>query len=466
MKRGLLFAAALIVAAGGAVAFFRADDYAGVGSGYMAKIACSEIFLAGRDAASVLKGEFNDISPALARVKLTVDTAKRSVSGSIFGLGAAQAQYRDGYGCTLMRGGKPFAPPALAPVIDKPLPDAFAQTSAAQGGIDYAAIERALGDAFGNEKAATRAILVVKDGAVIAERYADGFTAATPFLSWSMAKSVTATMVGAAVHQGFIDINTPAGAPEWAGDAARAAITWNDLLQMQSGLEFDEVYGDPFSDASQMLFRARDAAKVAARKPLLHPAGAHWSYSSGTTNILQRTLRDTLGGNDMGYHAFARDMLFEPLGLASAVLEPDASGTFIGSSFMYATARDWAKLGLLYLNDGVADGARLLPEGWSAYVAATASASDGFYGAQFWLNRPGADGRPKYMPGVPDEAYLMAGHEGQYVLIVPDKRLVIVRTGMTRGIEPMPTVAPTFAAIYAAIAGDAIAAAAPAADGQ
>jgi CubicO group peptidase (beta-lactamase class C family) len=115
------------------------------------------------------------------------------------------------------------------------------------------------------------------------------------------------------------------------------------------------------------------------------------------------------------------------------------------------TARDWAKLGLLYLNDGVADGVRLLPEGWSAYVARPASASDGFYGAQFWLNHPGADGRPKYMPGVPEDAYLMAGHEGQYVLIVPDRRLVVVRTGMTRGAEPMPIVAPVFAAIYAAV---------------
>ncbi|HBS30419.1 MAG TPA: serine hydrolase, partial [Parvularcula sp.] len=125
--------------------------------------------------------------------------------------------------------------------------------------------------------------------------------------------------------------------------------------------------------------------------------------------------------------------------------------TFIGSSFMYATARDWAKLGLFYLNDGVVEGERILPEGWSRYVATPASASDGFYGAQFWLNNPGTDGRTKYMPGVPDDAYLMAGHEGQYVLIVPDKRVVIVRTGMTRGEEPMPHVAPVFAAIYAAV---------------
>ncbi len=450
MNRIALIAAVLAVAAAGVFAFIKADGYAGVGAGYMAKVACSEIFLARRDAIALLEGEFNDISPALEEVRLKIDSEKRTVTGSIFGVGGAEAVYRDGYGCTLKRGALSSLP-ALSPVADKPLPDAFAGTPTAREDVDYAALEAALDAAFADEKAATRAMLVVKDGAVVAERYAPGFTRETPFLSWSMAKSVTATMVGAAVHRGFVDLAATAPVPEWAGDAVRAAITWNDLLQMQSGLAFSEVYDDPNSDASQMLFRARDAGSIAAKKPLIHPPGSHWSYSSGTTNLIQRTLRETLEANDVGYHAFAREALFAPLGMASAVLEPDSSGTFIASSFMYATARDWAKLGLLYLNDGVADDVRLLPEGWSAYVAAPAGASDGFYGAQFWLNHPGTDGRPKYMPGVPDDAYLMAGHEGQYVLIIPDKRLVIVRTGMTRGAEPMPTVAPAFAAIYAAV---------------
>jgi hypothetical protein len=450
MNRGMMIAAALAVAAAGAFAYVKADGYAGVGAGYMAKVTCSEIFLAGRDGLAVLEGEFNDISPALERVRLTIDSEKRTVSGSIFGLGGATAIYRDGYGCTLKRGALAELPP-LTPVADKPLPDALPGTPQMRNDVDYAAIDAALDAAFADDEAATRAVLVVKDGAVVAERYAPGFSAATPFLSWSMAKSVTATMAGAAVHQGFVDLEAPAPVPEWTGDTRRAAITWNDLLQMQSGLAFTEIYGDPNADAPQMLFRARDAGAVAAKKLLAHPPGSHWSYSSGTTNLIQRTLRETLEANDMGYHAFAHDNLFAPLGMASAILEPDASGTFIGSSFMYATARDWAKLGLFYLNDGVVEGQRILPEGWSQYASMPASASDGFYGAQFWLNHPGTDGRVKYMPGVPDEAYLMAGHEGQYVLIVPDKRLVIVRTGMTRGTEPMPFVAPVFAAIYAAV---------------
>lgn len=451
MNRGVMIAAALAVAAAGTFAFIKADGYAGVGAGYMAKIACSEIFLAGRDGIGVLEGEFNDISPALERVRLKIDSEQKTVSGSIMGIGGAEARYRDGYGCTLKRGVL-FPVPALSPVADKPLPDAFAGTAAMRNDVDYAAIDAALAAAFADKDAATRAILVVKDGAVIAERYATGFTAETPFLSWSMAKSMTATMAGAAVHMGFLDLNAPAPVREFEGDAKRAAITWNDLLQMQSGLAFSEAYGDPNADAPQMLFRARDAGAVAAQKPLAYPPGTFWSYSSGTTNLIQRTLRETLEANDTGYHAFAQERIFTPLGMASAVLEPDASGTFIGSSFMYATARDWAKLGILYLDDGVADGERLLPEGWSVYASKPAAASDGFYGAQFWLNHPGADGRPKYVPGVPDDAYMMAGHEGQYVLIAPDKRLVIVRTGMTRAVEqPMPLVAPTFAAIYAAV---------------
>ncbi len=450
MKRLVGIAAALVVAGGG-FALVKFDSMAGVGVGYMTKIACSELFVADRDAITVLKDEFNDISPILDRVRLKIDTDNRTVSGSAFGLGRAKAIYRDGYGCTLQRGGAPDALPALAAVAENPLPDAFAGSSGARADIDDAAIEAALDAAFADPKVGTRAILVVRDGAVVAERYAEGFSAATPFLSWSMAKSVTATMVGAAVHLGFLDLAAPAPVAEWANDRKRAAIDWNDMLQMQTGLAFSEIYEDPSSDVSGMLFRSRDAGAVAAKKNLKHAPGSFWDYSSGTTNLIQRTLRETLDANDVGYHTFARDKLFEPLGAASFVLESDASGTFVGSSFVYATARDWAKLGLLYLNDGVHEGVRLLPEGWSRYVATPASASDGEYGAQFWLNHPGKDGRGKYMPGVPDDAYLMSGHEGQYVLIIPDKNMVIVRTGMTRGAKPMPIVAPTFAAIYAAV---------------
>lgn len=451
MKRGIAIAAALVVAAVG-VALVKLNAMASVASGYFAKVACSEIFLAGRTAPDVVSGDFRDINPVFSKLSIDIDDGARQVRASLFGLGRASAQHREGYGCTLRRGGPPAALATIAPVTDKPLPEALAGTPAMRDDIDYAAIDAALAAAFNDEIAATRAILVVKDGAVIAERYAPGFTAATPFLSWSMAKSVTASMVGAAVLKGAIAIDQPAPAIEWRTPAdPRFAITWNDLLQMQSGLAFSEVYEDPNSDVSRMLFRARDAGGAAAKEKLIHEPGAFWDYSSGTTNLIQRTLRQALEADGAFYHSFARDTLFAPLGAASFRLEPDSSGTFIGSSFIYATARDWAKLGLLYLNDGVVDGERLLPEGWSRYVATPAAASDSAYGAHFWLNRPGAEGRAKYFPGVPDDAYMMAGHEGQYVLIVPGDNLVIVRTGLTRAAEAAPRVAPTFAAIVAAV---------------
>lgn len=450
MRRGIIIAATGLVAAG-AFAYAKVDALAQVAAGYFAKVSCSEIFLAGRSAGEVIARDFENISPAIDRLAHEIDAKKRTVTASLYGLGRSTAIYRQGYGCTLARGGAPEELPTLAPVADIPLADARRGTAGERDNVDYAAIDAALGAAFADEKAATRAILVVRDGAVLAERYAEGFGPETPLLSWSMAKSVTATMIGAAVMRGFIDLGDPAPVAEWQKDAGRASISWGDLMRMQSGLAFKEDYGDPSSDVSRMLFRARDAGAVAAARPLVHAPRTFWSYSSGTTNLIQRTLRATIEANDVGYHDFAREALFEPLGAASFVLEPDASGAYIGSSFMYATARDWAKLGLLHLNDGVAHGKSLLPEGWSKYVSEPASASDGQYGAQFWLNHPGADGREKYIPGVPDDAYLMAGHEGQYVLIIPDRRLVIVRAGLTRGAEPMPIVAPTFAAIYAAV---------------
>jgi CubicO group peptidase (beta-lactamase class C family) len=449
VKKQIFVAAAAIVAAAGLVGLKRADSTARIGAGYIAKVACSEIFLAGRPTDAVLADDFNDISPLLDLVGISVDANAKAVTASLYGLGRSKATYRTGYGCTLESGGAPEQLPPPPAFGDAPLPDAL---NGENSQIDYAALNRILDAALSDDAAAHRAILVVVDGRVVAERYAQGFSAETPFLSWSMAKSLTATMVGAANLQGLIEIDAPAPVKEWGDGDERAAITWNDLLQMQSGLAFEEDYADPLSDVNRMLFATRDAGSIAAGKPAIFEPGKHWAYSSGTTNLIQRTLRQVLGEHNVSYHSFARDRLFAPLGAASFTLEPDSSGNFIGSSFVYATTRDWAKLGLLYLDDGVWNGERLLPEGWTDYVKAPAAASDHFYGAQFWLNFDGADGRIRYMPGIPESAFLMAGHEGQYVLMAPDKNLVIVRTGMTRGREPMPIVAPVFSAIYDAIA--------------
>lgn len=452
MVQRLLVIAGAVIAAGVIYAAVKADRLARIGAGYKAKVACSEIFIAGRDADKVLENEFAGMDPAMKQIGASVneDAATVRASGP-FGLGRARAIYREGYGCTLASMGRIAPLPAqetIEPIAMETAPPVSRQAIMR---VDYAALDAALSGAFGENNPNHRAVLVAADGKIIDERYAAGFDAATPFLSWSMAKSVTASLVGAAVHRGLIDLDDPAPVPEWEGDPQKSKITWNDLMRMQSGLAFEEQYDRARSDVNRMLFEEADAGAVGARMPVEHAPGDHWYYSSGTSNLLARTLRQVLERQGIDLHAFARESLFGPLGAASVVMEPDPSGAFIGSSFVYATAQDWAKLGQLYLQGGVWNGVQLLPEGWSDYVAQPTLAADSQYGAQFWLNNEGEDGRPRFFPGLPEEAYFFAGHEGQYVMIIPDKQMVIVRTGMTRGREAMPVVAPLMAEIYNAV---------------
>lgn len=427
-----------------------ANPYARVGAAYAAKSLCSEVFVARRDAAQVRASDLTGVNPMIERVSAQIDASKQRVSASLFGLGRTEAVFRKGYGCTIVAGGEPIALPPLPPAEHSaPWPRATGGADTKLPRVDYAALGRALDASMADPQAATRAILVIVDGAIAAERFAPGFDEATPMLSWSMAKSVTATIVGAAADRGFLRLDDPAPVPEWRSDARKAAITWNDLLRMQSGLAFTEVYG-PGSDATFMLFAARDAGAVAAAKPLSHAPGTHWSYSSGTTNLIARTLRQVLAAKGIDYTAFAHEAVFAPIGASSFVMEPDSSGTPIGSSYMYATIGDWARLGALYLNDGLVGNLRILPEGWVAAATRAAPAADNQYGLQIWLNGDRAMGRARAYPGVPPEMYYFSGHEGQFVYVFPDKRMIVVRTGITRGADPEEVFGPTLAAIYAA----------------
>lgn len=451
----------LLVAAvlAGAVVYagVKMDRLARIGAGYKAKIACSEIFVAGRDPDVVLRGEFNDIDPAMDQITVKIDSAQKRVRASApLGLGGAKAIYREGYGCTLANAGRinPLPEPA-AGVEAPPWVEAPPISGQAIHRVDYAALDFALTNAFEENSAGHRSVLVVVDGKIVDERYADGFDRGTPFLSWSMAKSVTATVVGAAVMHGYLDVSEPAPVPEWSGDAEKSQITWNDLLRMQSGLAFGEHYDQTRSEVNRMLFEHADAGGFAARMAVVHAPGDEWYYSSGTTNLIARTLRQVLAEREIDFHGFAREAIFDPIGATSFVLEPDASGSFIGSSFVYATARDWARLGQLYLQDGVWNGERLLHEGWVDYVRSPTAASDGQYGAQFWLNNDGEEERERFFPGVPENMFFFAGHEGQYVFIIPDKRIVIVRTGMSRnlpsGLSAMKATAPLIRELYESV---------------
>ncbi len=430
----------------------RVDRIARIGAGYKAKILCSETFVAKRDSARIAAIEFENIDPTMAKIGTSLDETRKTVRASAFGLGRAQAVYRDGYGCTLANAGRIAPLPALPPMAaSDPWPEAPPVSGRALAWIDYAAVDYALSRAMDDATAGHRALIVVVDGKVIDERYAVGFDQDTPMLGWSMSKSILATLIGAAQHNGLLKVTEPAPVSDWSDGDIRTRITWNNLLQMQSGLRFDEDYENPISDVNRMLFERADTGKFAAEKPSYVRFGSLWSYSSGTTNLLSRTLRETLEANAQTIHGFARDALFDPVGATSFVMEPDASGTPIGSSFMYATPRDWARIGQLYLQDGVWNGKRILPEGWVRYATEPAAASDNQYGAHLWLNGDGAAERERFFTGLPEDAYFMAGHDGQYTIIIPSKDLVIVRMGITRNADPINVVRPVVEDIYQAV---------------
>ena len=280
----------------------------------------------------------------------------------------------------------------------------------------------------------TLAEVVVRGGEVVHETYGPDTGPDTTLISWSTGKSVTHALVGIAVREGLLDLDAPAPVPEWAGDD-RQAITLRQLLHMTSGLRFVEDYvDDSISHCIDMLFGAgqADVAAYAAALPLDHPPDAVFNYSSGTTNIISRIVGQAVGGGEEAMRAFMAEELFGPLGMTSADPRFDAAGTFIGSSFLYCTARDFARFGQLYLGDGVWEGRRLLPEGWVdlARTPAPAPVDEEFgYGAHWWLwDRHG-------FPGT----FAAHGYEGQYIIVRPDRDLVVVRLGKTP-IEVRPPV--------------------------
>jgi hypothetical protein len=395
-----------------------------VATGFAAKTVCSGVFVSGRAPEAVLAEDIAAYrNPALAPVSVDVDRERGIATARFLGFAARQAVHRDGLGCTLAIGTSVDVLKAAAPRLP-----AVARPPELDRAPADPRLEAALDEAFAEPDAGaprrTRAVVILHRGRIAAERYAAGFGPDMPLAGWSMTKSVAGALAGVLVARGAWRLDEPMPVPEWrAPGDPRAAITLADLLGMKSGLAFGESYGDPLSDVNVMLWASGDTGAFAAAKPLAHPPGSRWEYASGTTNVLARAMRDSLGAE---HAAFPRRALFGPMGMASAVLEPDASGTFVGSSFMYATARDWARLGLLFLGDGVWNGERLLPPGW-ARLAATPAVPGSRFGAHWWLRlkRPGG-AAPLVLPG---DVFHAGGHAGQYVTVVPSRALVIVRLG-------------------------------------
>jgi CubicO group peptidase (beta-lactamase class C family) len=290
----------------------------------------------------------------------------------------------------------------------------------------------------------TRAVVVVQHGRIVAERYAPGFTAQTRLISWSMAKSFTQALLGIAVRDKLVaDIDQPMGNPRWSAGDPRAAVTWRQWESMVDGQRYDEIgASDPTkNDAARMLYGEGrlDVAAFAAGLPLENAPGTHWNYNSAGVNLVSDALARLFAPGTTGAQRRAKMLdvltreIFAPLGMKSAQPEFDAAGNFVGSALLYATARDFARFGLLYLRDGMWDGKRILPAGWVDFARTRGPApNSGLYGAGFWLTPGAGDSMRAHalMPHAPTDAFMAQGHEGQLIVIVPSKDLVIVRLGL------------------------------------
>lgn len=396
-------------------------------NGLGAKLLCSGVFVAGRNADAVY-GEDVIPSHSLAKtMSYDVDQKSQRVTTSFYGLFAQTAQYNQGLGCSIYQGEPPEL--SVTPASEKIPAFKWPESSLDDSSPLNQLVANIVSESNSEPTTDTRALLVIKGGRIVAEQYAPGFDQNSLLLSWSMAKSVTSSLIGIWADEQHVDIDKPVDIKAWRADE-RKHISLRHLLTMSSGLNFNETYV-PGTDSTRMLFMEDDMAGYAAGVGSLYPAGEHWAYSSGTTNILAGYLKQQLGGSLQASYDFAFNKLFKPAGMHSAVFEPDASGTFVGSSYLYMTARDWAKFGYLYLQGGQLNGQQIVPKAWVDFVKTPiTAAAKGQYGGQFWLNA-GEAGNPenRSFKDCPIDMYLASGHNGQYVAIIPSEDLVIVRLG-------------------------------------
>jgi CubicO group peptidase (beta-lactamase class C family) len=427
--------AGLIAVPTAAAIYFRADRAIRVATGVVAHNVCSKTFVSGFDPQTVFAETIErDGLRRLGHVlSYHIDRASWIVDAAALGF-SSRAIFHEGVGCVLLNGTEPpyllrvdlqalktpKTPPLLPEIAGPEL--VIPADPALKAALDHA-FEEPAEPPFRR----TKAVVVVHDGRVIAERYADGVGVDTQLLGFSMTKSVVNALIGVMTQQGLTSPSLPAPIPEWKGATdPRREIEVGHLLKMTSGLALDET-NTGFDPASQMIYLHRDTASFAVGAASIAPPGKRWHYSSPTTQILARIIRDGTGGPEKSL-AYAWRELFHPLGMRNVTLEFDGAGTLLGSTYMLASARDWARFGLLFLNDGVVGGKRMLHEDWVDYSAAATLDSD--YGAGFWTNRsehPNAKGRVR--AGMPRDSYFASGDLGQRIVIMPTQRLVVVRLG-------------------------------------
>ncbi len=427
----------------------RLDRALAVAPNLVAHQLCSATFIAGLDPAAYYR---EALAPDLAGFNsfthYRIDRARGEVTADLAGGLKSRAVYRGAEGCVVAQG--VLRPPAALPV-PQTAPRLPAIAGSAVVTPDNPALVAALDRAFVEPSQGrgrhTKAVIIVKDGRIVAERYAPGYGVDTPLHGWSMTKSVTNALLGVLVRQGRLSADGPAPVAAWSGaQDPHRPISVDAMLRMSSGLEFGnsltQSWTTAFDPTAQMVFATPDMAAVAERAPVSSAPGAVWRYSNGNTLLLSRIIRDAAGGDAEAVLRFAHQELFDKLGMTHATLEFDAVGTPIGASHMWAPARDWARFGLLYLDDGVVGGERILPAGWVDYSARLTPGSEAFgYGAGFWTNRGDQIAARTHRSHMPPDSFFARGSLGQYVVVVPSARLVIVRMGVSRNpYEDMDTV--------------------------
>ena len=402
-------------------------------SGFSAKSIASGHFIDSRSQEMIEKGD-NDID-MIDLAKNKIEAMGKFAVASVYGLKERKAIYREGLGVTLINEDFDVTKPYLVPKrtkLNNKLSFPYGNNEHKDtvfSNVDYTKLNAAVANAFdakGQIKKRTRSLLVIYKDKIIAEKYDTGFDKNSKILGWSMTKSITATMFGILEKQGKFDIDDPAPIPEWANDK-RKLITTNDLLHMNSGLQWVEDY-NTISDVTKMLFQAEDMTRAQLEKPAEYKPNMRWNYSSGTTNLLSGILRKQFKTHQEYLNFWYTDLI-DKIGMNSMVIETDMAGNYIGSSYGWATTRDWSKFGLLYLHKGNWNGEQIFNENWAKYVATPTNRSEGRYGGHFWLN---AGGR---FPDVPKDMYYCSGFQGQMVAIIPSLDLVVVRMGLKEGPE-------------------------------
>ncbi|MFT7676265.1 MAG: CubicO group peptidase (beta-lactamase class C family) [Planctomycetota bacterium] len=425
----------------------RAQDALTCVAGFVAKVTASGVFVAGRELEEVRRIDLRTgaADAFLAMLKVELDKEGRSVTVTAPGGVPVTAVYREGLGCAVLAGadGEVVRAQALAENAPQapasPLADGRQDEGVERADLDRLLAARLAVGASGSDSH-TRALVVLRAGRLVAEGYRPGFGQESLHAGWSMAKTVGGALVMLRADQGKLDIHAPAPIPAWTADGdQRAAITTLHLLRMSSGLQFEESYSKLTSDAVRMLFASQSAAQAASVSPLVHEPGTRFAYSSGTANLLQAVLRSSFA-ELKAYQTWPRRALFDPAGIRSAVLEADASGLYVGSSFCWMTARDWARFGQLLLDGGVVytDEARtkakrvLSAKAVALLHTPAPAARGGQYGAQTWLNR-GREGQPesRRFPSLPADLFYASGFQGQFVLVFPTEQVVIVRLGVS-----------------------------------